>query len=51
LKISDVINALDETLGQHFFPAAGTGKDPRVCPVCVAFEIVGRARIVGRELL
>jgi DNA topoisomerase I len=36
LKISDVINALDETLGQHFFPDPGTGKDPRVCPVCGA---------------
>ncbi|HEX4193612.1 MAG TPA: DNA topoisomerase, partial [Stellaceae bacterium] len=37
LKISDVINALDETLGQHFFPAAVEGgKDPRVCPVCGA---------------
>ena len=36
LKISDVINTLDETLGQHFFPDASTGKDPRVCPVCGA---------------
>jgi DNA topoisomerase I len=36
LKISDVINALDETLGQHFFPDTATGKDPRVCPVCGA---------------
>ncbi len=34
LKISDVINTLDETLGQHFFPGASDGKDPRVCPVC-----------------
>ena len=36
LKISDVINSLDETLGEHFFPNPGTGKDPRVCPVCGA---------------
>jgi DNA topoisomerase I len=34
LKITDVINALDESLGKHFFPDPGTGKDPRVCPVC-----------------
>ncbi|HWE73002.1 MAG TPA: type I DNA topoisomerase [Stellaceae bacterium] len=37
LKISDVINSLDETLGEHFFPApVEGGKDPRVCPVCGA---------------
>ena len=34
LKISDVINALDEVLGPHFFPDKGDGKDPRLCPVC-----------------
>jgi len=34
LKISDVIDALDETLGPHFFPDRGDGKDPRLCPVC-----------------
>jgi len=34
LKISDVINALDEDLGPHFFPDKGDGKDPRLCPVC-----------------
>jgi DNA topoisomerase I len=36
LKISDVISALDESLGKHFFPDPGTGKDPRLCPVCGA---------------
>ena len=34
LKISDVIDALDEELGPHFFPAAADGTDPRVCPAC-----------------
>ena len=37
LKISDVINSLDESLGKHFFPdPVEGGKDPRVCPVCGA---------------
>ncbi len=34
LKISDVINALDEDLGPHFFPPREDGTDPRVCPAC-----------------
>ncbi|HTZ72101.1 MAG TPA: topoisomerase C-terminal repeat-containing protein, partial [Acetobacteraceae bacterium] len=34
LKISDVVNALDEELGPHFFPAKEGGTDPRVCPAC-----------------
>ena len=34
LKISDVINALDEDLGPHFFPAREDGSDPRVCAAC-----------------
>ena len=34
LKISDVINALDEDLGPHFFPAREDGSDPRECPSC-----------------
>ncbi len=34
LKISDVIDALDHDLGEHFFPAREDGSDPRVCPVC-----------------
>ncbi len=34
LKISDVIDALDEDLGPHFFPAREDGSDPRVCPAC-----------------
>ena len=34
LKISDVIDALDQDLGQHFFPAKADGSDPRLCPAC-----------------
>ena len=34
LKITDVINALDQDLGQHFFPAREDGTDPRVCVAC-----------------
>jgi DNA topoisomerase I len=34
LKISQVITTLDEGLGRHFFPDDGSGKDPRLCPVC-----------------
>ncbi len=34
LKISDVISALDQDLGPHFFPAREDGSDPRVCTAC-----------------
>ncbi|MDD3288923.1 MAG: topoisomerase C-terminal repeat-containing protein, partial [Alphaproteobacteria bacterium] len=34
LKISDVIDALDEALGPHFFPPRIDGTDPRNCPLC-----------------
>ncbi|HTI84043.1 MAG TPA: type I DNA topoisomerase [Acetobacteraceae bacterium] len=34
LKISDVITALDEDLGPHFFPPREDGSDPRACPAC-----------------
>ena len=36
LKISDVIDALDHDLGDHFFPTPGDGSDPRLCPACHA---------------
>ncbi len=36
LKISDVIAALDQDLGEHFFPAREDGADPRGCPSCHA---------------
>lgn len=34
LKISDVIDALDEVLGPHFFPIAEDGTNPRTCTSC-----------------
>ncbi|MCX7932134.1 MAG: type I DNA topoisomerase, partial [Rhodovarius sp.] len=34
LKISDVIERLDQELGPHFFPDRGDGRDPRACPAC-----------------
>ncbi|MBW6396989.1 type I DNA topoisomerase [Roseomonas sp. HJA6] len=34
LKIRDVIDALDEDLGPHIFPARADGSDPRLCPNC-----------------
>jgi DNA topoisomerase-1 len=34
LKISDVIDALDQELGPHFFPEREDGRDPRGCPSC-----------------
>jgi DNA topoisomerase-1 len=34
LKISDVIAALDQDLGEHFFPAREDGSDPRICAAC-----------------
>ncbi len=34
LKISDVIEALDQDLGPHFFPPREDGTDPRVCAAC-----------------
>jgi DNA topoisomerase-1 len=34
LKISDVIDALDELLAPHLFPPRADGTDPRACPGC-----------------
>jgi len=34
LKISHVIDALDEALGPHFFPPQADGSDPRLCNAC-----------------
>ena len=34
LKITDVINELDEILSPHIFPESGDGVDPRKCPSC-----------------
>lgn len=46
LRVSDVLNALNETLGQHVFPDKGDGSDPRACPKCgtgrVSLKISGK---------
>ncbi|HEY3587316.1 MAG TPA: type I DNA topoisomerase, partial [Myxococcaceae bacterium] len=34
LSITQVLEALDEDLGPHFFPATADGRDPRLCPGC-----------------
>jgi DNA topoisomerase-1 len=34
LTIGQVLQALDEDLGRHFFPDDGSGRDPRLCPGC-----------------
>jgi DNA topoisomerase-1 len=34
LRIASVIDALDEMLAPHLFPARPDGTDPRVCPTC-----------------
>jgi DNA topoisomerase-1 len=34
LSITQVLDALDEELGPHFFPETGDGRDPRLCPGC-----------------
>jgi len=34
LTITQVLDALDRELGNHFFPARADGSDPRLCPAC-----------------
>ncbi|HXP77563.1 MAG TPA: type I DNA topoisomerase [Stellaceae bacterium] len=34
LRGQQVVAALDEALGPHFFPVTEIGKDPRACPAC-----------------
>jgi DNA topoisomerase-1 len=36
LSIKQVIEALNEELAPHFFPARDDGTDPRACPACAA---------------
>jgi DNA topoisomerase-1 len=36
LRVSQVLDAIDEILGPHFFPPREDGKDPRACPSCTA---------------
>src|SRR5437763_9888543 len=39
LTISQVLTALDEALGPHFFPNGDSGHDPRLGPVCGAARL------------
>jgi DNA topoisomerase-1 len=34
LRLTDVIDHLNDELGAHFFPVRADGGDPRVCPAC-----------------
>jgi DNA topoisomerase-1 len=34
LRVSQVLDTLDEELGPHFFPNDDSGADPRLCPTC-----------------
>jgi len=34
LRITEVLDKLDDLLGPHFFRDTGNGKDPRKCPTC-----------------
>ena len=34
LRVAQVLEALNELLGPHIFPATGPGEDPRRCPSC-----------------
>jgi len=34
LRVADVIDAINEVLGDHIFPARADGSDPRSCPTC-----------------
>ena len=36
LRITEVLDALNELLGPHIFPDQGAGADPRACPSCAA---------------
>ncbi len=39
LRITDVLNALNESLGPHIFPAKEDGSNPRACPACEDGEL------------
>ena len=34
LRVSEVLDALDEVMGPHIFADDGSGTDPRACPTC-----------------
>ncbi|MBW7837480.1 MAG: type I DNA topoisomerase [Sphingomonadales bacterium] len=34
LRVTDILDKLNELLGPHIFPDLGDGRDPRACPTC-----------------
>ncbi|MEQ8823350.1 MAG: type I DNA topoisomerase [Filomicrobium sp.] len=39
LRVSEVLDALNELLGPHVFPAKEDGSDPRSCPACTEGQL------------
>jgi len=39
LRVREVLDALNELLGPHFFHDEGNGKDPRACPTCAEGQL------------
>ena len=39
LRVSQVLDALNELLGPHVFPAKEDGSDPRACPACTEGQL------------
>ncbi len=39
LRVREVLDALNELLGPHFFHDHGNGKDPRACPTCAEGQL------------
>ncbi|MEZ5994656.1 MAG: type I DNA topoisomerase [Hyphomonadaceae bacterium] len=39
LRITEVLDTLNEVLGPHIFPAREDGADPRLCPLCGAGQL------------
>ncbi len=39
LRVSEVLDSLNELLGPHIFPAKEDGSDPRLCPSCGAGQL------------
>lgn len=39
LRITEVLDTLNDVLGHHVFPDKGDGSDPRLCPTCGAGQL------------
>ena len=47
LRISEVLEKINEILAPHLFPDPGDGSDPRLCPVCGAGQLSMRTARSG----